>query len=241
MVQVLGFSDVERHSFNTLFRLSTRHITSYKLWTPESASQPNVAIIDVDSYEAMLELESPNFNPNLKVIAIGADAPNTAWLCLPRPIDWVGLVRELDTLFATLVAVDIDIGIGGDATDRVALPGVAVCLVVSLVPEQRLYLRARLALAGHTEMNEADSLAKAFQLLSQRHYDLVIIGLDLADADPWVLVEALKDMQAPPRSVVLATTSPTRSVMERADQLGCAGLLEIPFVPLQVLDMLQKI
>ena len=89
MVQVLGFSDVERHSLNTLFRLSSRQIPSYQLWTPESASQPNVAIIDVDSYEATLELESPNFNPNLKVIAIGADVPDKAWRCMPRPIDWV--------------------------------------------------------------------------------------------------------------------------------------------------------
>ena len=90
-------------------------------------------------------------------------------------------------------------------------------------------------------MDEAESAAQASQLLAQRHYDLMIIGLDLVDADPWVLVEALKDMQAPPRSVVLATVSPTWSVMERADRLGCAGLLEIPFIPRQVLDILQKI
>lgn len=241
MVKVMGFSDVERHSLNTLFRLSCRQIPSYQLWTSESASQPHVALIDVDSYEAMLELESPNFNPNLKVIAIGAEAPAQAWRFMPRPVDWVGLVRELDALFATMVEVDIDIGLGGDASDRVAPPGVTVCLVVGLAPEQRFYLRARLALAGHTEMDEANSAAQASKLLSQRHYDLMIIGLDLADADPWVLVEALKDMQAPPRSVVLATVAPTWSVMERADKLGCAGLLEIPFIPRQVLGILQKI
>ena len=140
-----------------------------------------------------------------------------------------------------MVEVDIDIGLGGDTTDRVAPPGVTVCLVVGLAPEQRLYLRARLALAGHTEMDEADTAAQASQLLSQRHYDLMIIGLDLADADPWGLVEALKDMPAPPRSVVLATAAPTWTVMERADQLGCAGLLEIPFIPRQVLGILRKI
>lgn len=241
MVKVMGFSDVERHSLNTLFRLSSRQIPSYQLWTPESASQPHVALIDVDSYEATLELESPNFNPNLKVIAIGTEAPPQAWRFMPRPVDWVGLVRELDALFATMAEVDIDIGMGGDASDRVTPPGLTVCLVVGLAPDQRLYLRARLALAGHTQMDEADSAAQAAQLLSQRHYDLMIIGLDLADADPWVLVEALKDMPAPPRSVVLATASPTWAVMERADQLGCAGLLEIPFIPRQVVGILQKI
>lgn len=241
MVKVMGFSDKERHSLNTLFRLSSRQIPSYQLWTLESVSQPHVALIDVDSYEATLELESPNFNPNLKVIAIGKEAPVHAWRFMPRPVDWVGLVRELDALFATLVDVDIDIGTGGDPMDRVAPPGVTVCLVVGLAPDQRLYLRARLALAGHTQMDEADTAAQASQLLSQRHYDLMIIGLELADADSWALVEALKDMPAPPRSVVLATVSPTWAVMERADQLGCAGVLEIPFSPRQVLGILQKI
>lgn len=241
MIKVMGFSDVERHSLNTLFRLSIHQIPRYQLWTSESASQPHVALVDVDSYEALLELESPNFNPNLKVIAIGKEAPAPAWRFMSRPVDWVGLVRELDTLFATTIEVDIDIDMGGDTSHHLAPPGLTVCLVVGLAPDQRLYLRARLALAGHTEMDEADSAAQASQLLSRRHYDLMIIGLDLPDADPWLLAEALKDMQAPPRSVVLATASRTWSVMERADQLGCTGVLEIPFIPRQVLDILQKI
>ncbi len=240
MVRVVGFSDVERHSLNTLFRLSRRQIPNYHLWTPESASTPHVALIDVDSYEAMLEMESPNFNPHLKVIAVGAQAPASAWRHVPRPVDWVALVRELDSLFATMVEVDIDIG-QSSVPERVAPPGVAVCLVVGLAPEQRLYLRARLALAGHTEMDEAESAAQAAQLLGQRHYDLMIIGLSLSDADPWGLVQALKDMPMPPRSVVLATADPTWTVMERADQLGCVGILEIPFMPRQVIAILRKI
>lgn len=240
MVRVMGFSDVERHSLNTLFRLSTRQIPSYQLWMPDSAAQPHVALIDVDSYEASLELESPNFNPHLKVIAVGAQAPAQAWRFMPRPVDWAALLRELDALFATMGGLDIDVG-ALSVPDRTAPPGVTVCLVVGLPAEQRLYLRARLALAGHTDMDEADSAAQASQLLSQRRYDLMIIGLDPVDTDVWGLVEGLKDMQTPPRSVVLATASPTWAVMERADALGCVGLLEIPFLPRQVLAILQKI
>jgi CheY-like chemotaxis protein len=240
MVQVLGFSDVERHSLNTLFRLSSRHIPSYHLWTPESASTPHVALIDVDSYEAMLEIESPNFSPHRKVIAIGAQPLESAWRHMPRPVDWVGLVRELDSLFAAMTEVDIDIGLGV-TPDRVVPPGMTVSLVVGLTQDERMYLRARLALAGHTEMDEAESAAQASQLLGQRHYDLMIIGLSLSDADPWGLVQALKDTPMPPRSVVLATAEPTWAVMERADQLGCVGILEIPFIPRQVLGILSKI
>ena len=240
MVQVLGFTDAERHSLNTLFRLSSRQIPSYQLWTPECPSTPHVALIDVDSYEAMLEMESPNFNPHLKVIAVGKHAPQSVWRYMPRPVDWIALVRELDALFASLHDVDIEVG-ASTKGERVAPPGVAVCLVVGLAPDQRFYLRARLALAGHTEMDEAETAVEASQLLGQRHYDLMIIGLSLADADPWGLVQALKDMPMPPRSVVLATAEPTWAVMERADALGCAGILEIPFVPRQVMGIFRKI
>ena len=123
MVQVLGFSDAERHSLNTLFRLSSRQIPSYQLWTPDCAAAPHVALIDVDSYEAMLEMESPSFNRHLKVIAIGEYAPQSSWRHMSRPVDWIALVRELDTLFATLA--EVDIGVGG-TTERVVPPGVAV-------------------------------------------------------------------------------------------------------------------
>ncbi len=244
MVRVIGFSDLERHSLNTLFRLASRRLPSYQLWTPESASPPNVALIDADSYEALLELESPSFNPNLKIIAVGAKASSSAWRLLSRPIDWVGLVRELDALFATATHIDLELDAptpGINAPQRQMPPGVTVCLVVGLSADQRLYLRARLALAGHTELDEADSAGAASQLLAGRHYDLMIVATDLPDADAWSLIAALKDLPAPPRSVVLATASPTWAVMERADRLGCVGLLEIPFVPLQVIGIMQKI
>lgn len=238
MVKVLGFTDVERHSLNTLFRLAARRVPTYQLWTAECGVAPALALIDVDSYEASVEMESPSFSPNLRVIAIGTTAPKSVWRFFPRPVDWVSLVRELDALFATDVDIDIDQGV---LTDPVPPPGVIVCLVVGLTPEDRLYLRARLALAGHTEMDEAVTAAQASELMSKRHYDLMIVGLELQDADPWTMVEALKEMPTPPRSVIVATATPTWPVIERAEQLGCAGLLEIPFSPQQVMGLLQKI
>lgn len=238
MVKVLGFTDVERHSLNTLFRLSTRRVPAYQLWTAGCGLAPAVALIDVDSYEASVEMESPSFNPHLRVIAIGSKPSATVWRSFPRPVDWVTLVRELDALFA--VDIDIDIDVWSSTLPGVPL-GVTVCLVVGLSPEDRLYLRARLALAGHTEMDEAMSAIQASEHLAKRHYDLLIIGLELEDADPWAMVEALYDMPTPPRSVILATRFPTWHAIDRAEQLGCAGLLEIPFSPQQVMGLLQKI
>ncbi len=239
-VKVVGFSDVERHSLNTLFRLSTRRTPAYVLWTPEAPSPPHVGLIDVDSYEAGLELESPSFNPNLKLICVGTSPPENAWRVFHRPVDFNALVQVLDGLFASLNDVDIDLDFG-ESHERDVPPGVRVSLLVGMTREQRMYLRARFALAGMTVVDEAETAEQASTHLSQRRYDVVVVSLELQDADPWALVQTLPGMVIPPRSVIVATQSPTWVAMERSEQLGCVGLLEIPFAPKQVLTLLQKL
>lgn len=242
-IKVVGFGDAERHSLNTLMRLSERGVVSYTLWGQESSSPPQVALIDMDSYEASLELASPNFNPNTKLICVGASAPKNAWRSLQRPVDWAALVRELDGLF-TLQQPDLDIDLGfGDtqAPDNAVPPGIKVSLLVGMTRDERLYLRARLALAGLTAVDEAPSAGEAIPLISQRNYDLAIISNELDDADAWSLIQALKDLPTPVRSIVLATHFPTWATMEQADKAGCFGLVEIPFNPRQIYELLLKV
>lgn len=239
-VKVVGFSDVERHSLNTLFRLSERLAPSYVLWTPELPSQPHVALIDLESYEGELEMASPRFNPNLKMISVGPVASVNAWRSFQRPVDWTALVKVLDGLFASQDTLDFDLGADA-AAEKTDPPGVKISLLVGLSREDRLYLRARLSLAGMTEVDEVETASEAGVKLSQRQYDMVVVSLELIDADPWMLVQSLKDMPRPVRSVVVATDAPSWRAMEMAEKLGCAALLEIPFVPQQLRELLQKV
>ena len=239
-VKVVGFTDVERHSLNTLFRLSERMFPSYALWSRDAPSPPQVALMDVDSYEASLELASPSFNPHLKLICVGNGPPNHAWRSFARPVDWPALVQVLDGLFSTQGDVDIDIG-HDSGVDKPVPPGVRVSLVVGLSREERLYLRARLSSAGLTDVDEADTAAQALEKVAHRRYNLVVVSLDIADSDPWQLVQALNTLPEPPHAVLVATQSPSWSAMERAEQTSCLGLLEVPFNPRQVVDLLQKV
>jgi CheY-like chemotaxis protein len=208
------------------------------LWTPETPSQPHVALIDVDSYEGGLELGSPRFNPNLKVICVGVRAPANAWRTFDRPVDWGALLDELDELFAPRPTEESE---PGQLVEKQPPPGVKMTLLVGLSRPDRLYLRARLALAGLTEVDDVDTAADASVKVSQRQYDLVVVSLELIDADPWLLVQTLKDMPTPVRSIIVATDAPTWRAMGMAEDLGCIGLLEIPFEPQQVLDLLQNV
>jgi CheY-like chemotaxis protein len=239
-VKVVGFSDTERHSINTLLRLSEGACPTYVLWTPDTQAAPNVLLLDADSYEAGLEMVSPRFNSNVKYICVGDQPDGNAWRSFARPVDWPGLIQVLDGLFTAQGEVDIDIGLHTDI-DKTVPPGVRVSLVVGMSREERLYLRARLAIAGLTDVDEVDTVQDANARTVERRYDLVVVSLDVQDSDPWSLVESLKHLPEPPHAVMVATHTPSWRSMERAEQLGCLGLLEIPFNPQQVMGLLHKV
>lgn len=239
-VQVVGFDDAERHTLNTVFRVSSASATSYALWKPELAAAPHIALIDLDSYEGGLVIGSPGLNPHLKIIGVGSQAGENVWKAFPRPVDWSALLQVLDGHFAPQTVLDIDIDVNETAEKKVP-PGVKVAMLVGMELQERLYLRARLSLAGVTDVDEAESITEASTRLFLRPYELVLISLELTDADPWALVQTLKGLPSPTRSVIVVTRAPSWGAMERAEQLGCTGLLEIPFLPQQVLNLLKKV
>lgn len=238
-VKVVGFRDVERHALNTVFRLSTERSTCYALWTPEAPVMPHIALIDVESYEASLALASPGLNRNLKLICVGNGAPAHAWRVFARPLNWTAVLHAMDQLFAP-AGVDIDIDLDGEGTSSVIPPGVRVTLLVDPSRDERLYLRARLSLAGLIEVDEAESVAKAQVKVRERHYDLVIVDVDTAD-DPWGLIERLVAQDPPIGSVVVSTTNNSWQMHERAELAGCRAVLEKPYDPGHVFRVLQMV
>lgn len=239
-VKVVGFRDVERHALNTLFRLSLDRYAPYSLWTPDSPVPPHMALIDVDSYEGGLEIASPGFNNNLKMICVGERAPPGAWRVFKRPLDWPTVVNAMDQLFTGSAGTDIDLDTGESGAATLP-PGVKASLVVDALRDQRLYLRARLSLAGLVEVDEATTGAQAVELAKRRHYDLVIVNLDAPDLDGWKLIDQLVALEPAIGSVVMSTRNTSWHVQERAEQAGCRSVLEIPYDPGQISQLLQKV
>ncbi|GEM_PF-326116 len=233
-VKVVGFRDVERHALNTLFRLSWERDTAYGLWTPDAPVMPHIALIDTDSYEAGMLLASPTLNPNLKLICVGSGAPPHAWRVFVRPLNWTAVIHAMDQLFA---AGGVDIDLDGES-NTVIPPGVRVSLLVEPVRDERLYLRARLSLAGLIEADEAETVAQALAMSRARHYDIVIVNVDMPD-DPWSLVTKLVAAQPPIGSVVISTAQHSWQLNERAEQAGCRAVLDKPYDPGHMFRVLQ--
>lgn len=98
-VQVVGFSDEERHTLNTWFRMSQSAQGGYVAWDASAPVPPALALLDGDSYSARFELESPRRDKNLKFIWIGDSPPEGIWQTFSRPLDWARVVKAADGLF----------------------------------------------------------------------------------------------------------------------------------------------
>jgi len=220
-VRVIGFSDEERHALNTVFRLSEQCRTMYQLWTVQATEPARAILLDGQSWEARVEAESP-LNRDVRLLWVGSNAPATVWRTFQRPIGWPEVVAGLDSVFA-----------GGPATQ----PGAEAeldsamsekrALIVSADRGERLYLRARLALARLTQADEAESAQEAMQLARGKQYDVALVNASLGDMDPWTLVSKLRSGRRPIPH--LALTQAARSMSERLKAWrGSTALLEDP-------------
>lgn len=136
-VKVFGFSDVERHALNTVFRLSESRPVAYALWTADAPEKAHAALMDGDKREAFLELANPD-NDTLKLVWVGDRPSDKAVLVIARPLQWAAVIEGLDRLFASApedtppgagmaldfdisaaspldIDLDLDLGTSGDA------------------------------------------------------------------------------------------------------------------------------
>lgn len=241
-VKVAGFTDVERHALNTMFRLSEQRGTVYTLWESGAPEPPKLALIDGQAYEARLELESPR-NALLKLIWVGAVAPAHAWRVFDRPLSWPDVVNAMDELFTPPEPLDFDLafdeGAGGSR-----FPGdvpTKRALIASPDRDERLYLRAKLALAELTQADEAETGARALELARAHHYAVALVDFALPDVDGWAFIKELTEARPVIEHVIV--TKARASVGERARGwfAGAKGFFDKPPHPGKLQDLLHKV
>ncbi|WBY02159.1 response regulator [Ramlibacter tataouinensis] len=243
-VKVLGFSDVERHALNTLFRLSEERDTGYALWSPDYGVAAQMALIDSESHEAVVEFESPS-NHELKMIWVGAGAPPTAWRSFQRPIQWPDVIAAMDQLFGPPPDLDFDLGATTDEEAQDTLPPEPGpppqrALIAAADRNERLYLRARLSLAGLTQADEAATAADALELARLNRYSILLVDFGLGGEDGWDFVRQLRT--GGQGGAHLIVTKPGVSVVDRLRALwsGRPALLAMPADPARLKALLER-
>jgi hypothetical protein len=203
-VSVVGFTDVERHALNTVFRLSEERSPSYGLWpplmSPGSATvlaHAQVALVDGECAEAVL-FQARALPQGQRLIWVGANAPDHAWRVVDRPIHWASLLDDLDAVFA---AYQIDSGLLDlDITEPGCLEAedggnraLRRALLVGSSREECFYLRSRLALVGVVDIDEANSNESALMFMGRYDYCCGVFNLDDLQIDAWSLARVFAE------------------------------------------------
>lgn len=239
-VKVIGFDDAERHALNTLFRISQGGDITYALWSPDYGVEADVGLIDSDSHEALVEFASPR-NESLKMAWIGPGAPAQAWRSFQRPVQWPEVIEALDALLQP--PPDFDLTNPGGLEDLAARAEAAGkrALIASPDPAERLYLRARLALANLTHADEAGNASDLLELVGRNRYDVAVVDFALPGAPVWDLLRQLRSgAQAIPHLIV------TKDRITAADRLrswrqGTEHLMAKPPHPAQLKELLARV
>ena len=242
-INIVGFTDEERHALNLLFRISEEQGTTFSPWEPAAPEPPKAALVDGQSYEAPVEAESPG-NADVPLIWVGPGAPKRAWRVFQRPISWPEVVQAMDELFPAPLDFDVDLdNLDTQPPDPVPLDAAPPrrALIAAADRDERLYLRAKLALAGLTQADEAENAADALEMARMNDYVLAIVDFDLPGANGWTFLRDLSHGQRPIAKVVV--TSARASLMEHVHAwfAGLAGFFDKPPHPGKLHQVLTEV
>ena len=233
-IKVVGFTDVERHALNTVFRLSGERDTVYQLWAPDAPEAPRLALLDGLSYEARVEAASSQ-RKDLKLIWVGESPPEGVWRSFLRPLAWPEVVKAMDQQFTPKQVLDFDLDSGFGA----AVPMEAGrALIASGDPSERLYLRAKLALARLTVADEAETVGRALELAQTHQYQVALVDFGLPDLDGW---EALRRLSgAPIANLIVLKHKVSLAERARAKRAGAKAMFRRPPDPGKLQDLLDS-
>jgi CheY-like chemotaxis protein len=269
-VKVFGFSDMERHALNTIFRLSEHRPLAYAPWNKAAPYAAEVVLIDGKSWEAAMELANPAHDA-LTLIWVGDNAPARASLAIARPLQWSAVIERVDQLLAFPI---VRMAPGGGAEDDVDLdrlseahalsdfdqdaeaqavtaplplqplaadPDHPHVLVIDANPEARFYWRAKLATAGLPRVDEAATSAEALLCLRNRVYKLVLLDLDLPDFASWQLVKQIGSSRPAIEVLILTGSKLSRLDAMRGRFAGARSSLRKPLDPVKLNALLRSV
>ncbi|GAA6140997.1 hypothetical protein [Hydrogenophaga sp. 5NK40-0174] len=218
-VSVVGFSDVERHALNTIFRLSEEHEPTYVPWQSGGAGRrtgmtvpdAEVALVDGECAEAVVH-RAREAHESQRLIWVGANPPEHAWRVLERPIHWASLLSDLDMVYAAKQAdsghIDLDISSPSPlADDSLGLRPSRFrrALIVGANADERLYLKGRLALAAVIEIDEAQTNEQAMERMKRYEYVCAVFNMDDSQLDAWMLAHTFR--QRNPQAITLGMSA----------------------------------
>ena len=238
-VNVVGFTDTERHALNTVFRLSEERDTKYSLWAADAPEPARLALVDGQSEPAQHWLEQIPADHKGELFWVGPVAPAHAARVFERPLHWPDVVLAMDELFAPKPELDFDLDIGGDPHDLLAKRA----LVLDVDRDSRLYFRAKLGSAGIYAVDEALTAEQALTMMGTQLYALAIVDADLPSMgmDVWQLVAEISGIKPLPPQLLVVSKRRSLWMRFKAWRAGVLALLSKPPHPGKLQKLLRNL
>ncbi|MGE4241774.1 response regulator [Ramlibacter sp.] len=247
-IKVVGFTDVERHALNTVFRLSEESETAYTLWMPDAPQAPRLGLLDGHTAESHPEADALA-RDDVPLVWVGDGAPANAWRVFHRPIAWAEVVQTIEQRFAP-APLDFDLEFGGgddvppDAPDtqpsQLEEPRKRA-LIASADRDERLYWRAKLALSRLPLADEAATAEQLMELIRGTSYDVALIDHALPGGRGWELLRTLDEAEPKIPHVVVVKDGGTAFERARAWLPGPSVFFGKPPDPERMQKLLEKV
>lgn len=261
-VALEGFSAFERSALASFFRLAAQRSPAYD--QAADAGEGDFIIADADHPGALDRVQGAGRTAD--TVFVGSHAPPGAMAWLPRPIDPLHIMRELDSLVEQrltggttfgesmfLPAVDLLLGQmdlpaleaqagAAPSTDTPASGGLALVVEDSAIA--RKFLQQRLQRLGY-RVHLAPHGEQALEMLAAQRFDVVCIDIDLGppgSIDGLQVCQAVHQAAAESNTaapgVIIVTGSKVAADRVRGSLAGCDAYL---VKPVSTADLVQAL
>jgi two-component system, cell cycle response regulator len=252
-VALQGFSEFERAALASFFRLAAQRSPTYV--QVSEGDRGDFLIADADHPGVLDAVLAAGRERD--TVFVGATAPAGAMAWLPRPIDPMHIVRELDALVEQRVAGGAPQADAPAAARRAVVhevhyqPATGGCgrdvLVVDDSAIARKFLQARLLRLGY-RVHLACSGEQALDMVEAMPFSILFLDIGLGDADgldglqlcQLVRQRAAADGEHEP-AIVMVTGSASAADRVRGSLAGCDAYLVKPLAEVAFLQALRAV
>ena len=232
-VAFLGFSDFERSALASYFRLAHEHKPRYE--QVPNLSDPDFLVADAE-HAASVQLVVAT-EREARTVFIGGHAPPGCPVWMPRPIDALHVMRELDAMAAREPGWDPPSAPPPAPVAALRPPPLPRVLLIDDSDIALRYLGTRLA-RWQLEIDTATGSSRALVLLAAHHYELVFLDLELGDDSPLDGLQLCQHIKQSASSVdttvIMVSAHHSELDRVRGTMAGCDAYLA---KPLQEVDL----
>ncbi len=218
MVAFIGIPDNERNVLKNIFKLSLYRARTYML---VSSNEPShILIVDADDSMAMAQWRDQHegvgrsssnpgiTSPSIPAVMVTREKLSTEFShCIHRPFVATRVLGILDQVVVQTPNVAVqERMIGGEPLEPAPEQPTPFALVVDDSSTVRTQITLELKLLG-IKVDAAESGEQAFELLTQKNYDMIFLDVVLPGVDGYQICKTIKKDKATKKTPVIMLTS----------------------------------